>query len=215
MRSAALFALASAFLLLAAGSGVAVAQPIPGFVEDFNDAVGDLGDFGGGADLTNPGTNGVDGSSDGFLRVARATSDKFGTRADSGSLTGDYVTAEITHVRFWLNDVDADQAFEITFLIGTQANLWRFNTPFIPPENSWTQFEVDLRSSANFTQSRGSGTYEDALAVVSRFLFRHDLAPYTQIPNSIAGELGIDKIELVATSAVDPGTWGQIKTLFR
>jgi hypothetical protein len=182
-------------------------------VENF--ASGTAGFGGGSTSYTNPGTGGVDGVGDGFLRIFNTAPSHFGTRVLSGPFTGDYVAANITHVRFWLNDVETDQAFEITFAIGSDLNLWRWNTPFLPPHQTWQQYEVDLRDPGQFTRARGTGTYEEALAGVTRLHLRHDLQPYILSPDGIAGQLGVDKVELASITPVPGGTWGQIKHLFR
>lgn len=207
-----LIVLASVLFVTAVVANPVMGQPTPGFVEEFTSGIGD---FGGQATVTNPGTGGVDGAQDGFLHIAREPAGHLGSRAQTGPLTGDYVTADIGRIRFWLNDVDGDQALEINFLIGNGGNIWRFNTAFLPPDNAWAEFEVDLTNPALWTQLFGSGTFEQALATVNRFNFRHDLAPYQQQPDSIAGEFGVDKVELIAASPVGAGTWGEIKSLFR
>jgi hypothetical protein len=213
MRFGAPLVLASVLLSAAMVTDLAIAQPTPGFVEDFTSGIGD---FGGAATVTNPGTGGVDGAGDGFLHIARATAAQLGARAASGPLTGNYVVGGVERMRFWLNDVDADQDLEINFLIGNTENFWRFNTPFVPPEDAWAEFEVDFTTPSSWTQLFGIGTFEEALQTVNRVLFRHDLAPYTQQPDPIAGEFGVDRIELIgAGHPVDPGTWGEIKSLFR
>jgi hypothetical protein len=150
------------------------------------------------------------------LRIERATAFNFGTRSLSAHFTGDYLAAGITRIRFWLNDVDADQDFAIHFGIGAGAgNFWLYNAAFTPPENAWAEFEVDLTNEALFTQIRGAGTFAEALAGAQNVLFRHDLPPLTDMPDVIAGELGLDQVMLVGTDPVEPGTWGQIKNRFR
>ena len=191
---------------------LAGAQATPGFVEDFTTG---LGGFLGGATYSNPGTGGVDGAADGYLRVTRDFPANFGTRSGP-NYSGDYPAAGITHIKFWLNDVDANQDFAIHLGIGAQfINFWLHRTGFVPPENSWAEFEVDLTDSTQFVQLRGSGSYSAALAAVGTILFRHDVDPIMPEPDAIEGELGIDKIQLIALSPVEERTWGTIKALFR
>jgi hypothetical protein len=190
------------------------AQPTPGHTEDFTTG---LGGFGGGATYSNPGSGGVDGAADGYLRIERLKPLNFGTRSLDPAYTGDYPTAGVTHVRFWLNDVDASQDFTIHFGIGTGlTNFWLHRTGFSPPENSWAEFEVDLTDSTQFVQLREpGGTFTAALSSVGNILFRHDVDPITQDPDDLAGECGIDKIQLLSLSPVESRTWGNIKALFR
>lgn len=197
-----------------AGRGWAVSQPTEGFVENF--ATG-TGEFQGGSARSNPGTGGVDGVGDGFLRVDNDFATNFGTRSGSAAYAGDYFTAGITHIRFWLNDVEGNQAFAIHFGIGaTMLNFWQYDPPFVPPENAWAEFEVDLRDSTAFTLTHGTGgSFAGAIQNASNILFRHDLAPYVAAPDPIAGEIGIDKIRFLGMTPVEPATWGRIKALLR
>jgi hypothetical protein len=189
-----------------------LAQPSAGFVEDFATT---LGEFGGGDSYSNPGTGGVGGATDGFLLVERAKPFHFGTRSFAAAFTGDYLAAGITKIRFALNDVGADQVFAIHFGIGAGGgNFWLYTTAFTPPENAWAEFEVDLTNEALFTRIRGSGTFAEALSGATNILIRHDLPPLTDSPDDIAGELGIDHIQLIGPAPVEPRTWGEIKHLF-
>jgi hypothetical protein len=191
----------------------AAAQPTAGFVENFTSGTGE---FGGGSTYTNPGTGGVGGAGDGYLHIENTGAFNFGTRSLGPNFTGDFLAAGITRIRFWLNDVGADQSFEIHFGIGAGAsNFWLYNTGFAPPENAWAEFEVDLTNEALFTQTRGTGTFAQALSGASNILIRHDLLPLTDTPDAIAGELGLDQVMLVGAAPVEPGTWGRIKAQFR
>jgi hypothetical protein len=189
------------------------AQPTAGFVESFTT---DNGGFGGGAAYSNPGTGGVGGAGDGYLLIERATAFHFGTRSFGTDYMGDYLAAGITRIRFSLNDVGADQDFQIHFGIGAGAgNFWLYTTAFVPPENAWAEFEVDLTNESLFTHIRGSGTFTGALTGVGNILIRHDLPPLTDTPDDLAGELGLDQVMLVGPAPVEPGTWGRIKSHFR
>ena len=189
----------------------AAAEPTPGFVEEFT--VG-TGGFFGGSMVSNPGTGGVDG--DGYLRVSNQSTNNFGTRSGTTDYSGNYLAAGITQVRVWMNDVGGNQAFEMHFAIGNGSlNFWQYNPIFSPPENGWAEFVVDLLDSTQFTQTHGNRSFAAAIQSVSNILFRHDLAPYISTPDQIAGELGIDKIQLVGLIPVEPRTWGGIKSLYR
>jgi len=190
----------------------ALAQPTAGFVEDFTST---LGGFSGGDSYSNPGTGGVGGAADGFLLVEQSTPFHFGTRSTAAAFTGDYLAAGVTRIRIALNDVGADQDFAIHFGIGTvRDNFWLYNTAFTPPEHAWGEFEVDLTNEALFTRIRGSGTFAEALTGATNILIRHDRPPLTDTPDNLAGELGIDHIQLIGPAPVEPRTWGEIKHLF-
>jgi hypothetical protein len=208
-----LAALALAALALAARAGSALAGPTFGFVEDFAPADTTAG-FVGGAQLSNPGTGGVGGAGDGFLRIARPgpLPGNLGCFNAGPDYAGDYIAAGVTNVVFWLNDVETDEPLEIHLGIGTNGNFWQYNTGFSPPENGWARFEVNLADSANFTQtiSFPGGSYTLALQTADRLHWRHDLPPFIQQPDPIVGQAGLDRIFLTnaAGSAVGDGAPG-------
>jgi len=186
--------------------GPAAAQPVNGFVESFTGA-GNLADWDSQALRTNPGTGGVGGVGDGYLRIARTSDAQLGARNVTTTYAGNWLTAGVDRVRFSLNDVDGNQNLEIHFVIGNSGNLWQYDTGFIPPENAWAEFTVDLRDTANFTAIINflDETYSTALQTADRILIRHDNAPYIQTPNSITGEFGLDEIKLQQSLiGVDP-----------
>ena len=43
----------------------------------------------------------------------------------------------------------------------------------------------------------GNGSFEDALGRSDRLLFRHDLAPLDMFPDTIAADVGVDRITVV------------------
>ena len=84
-------------------------------------------------------------------------------------------------------------------------NFWQYNTGLIPAHNAWTPFVVDLTSAAAFTQIiTDGGTFSDALQNVNRILIRHDLAPYTQGPDPIVADVGLDELLLTDGVAAAP-----------
>ena len=208
--SPALFAL---LCTLATAPGVA-ADPTTGFREDWSGT--SLDGWGGGAVYANPGADGADGASDGYLHVSLPFAFNFGARSVGSEYAGNWIGAGIARVRIALNDVGADDPFEIHFCIGNASNFWQYNPGFDPPLHAWQDVDVDLSSAAAFTQIIGSGSFTEALQHVDRVLIRHDLAPYLQSPDDIAGDLGIDRLELIGreTPAL-ASSWGGLKSRYR
>lgn len=184
------------------------ANPVLGFREPFTSTTTS---WSGGTPFSNPGAGGLFGSSDGYLLLESGTAGNFGTASFGTEYSGDWTAAGVTQVRLWLDDVGAAEPFEIHFGIGDgNNNFWQYNVGFIPPLHAWGEFVVDLTSAANFTQTRGPGSFASALQTVDRIRLRHDRAPYLPIPNPpdpIAGDLGIDQILLTdGLVGVDPAT---------
>jgi hypothetical protein len=167
-----------------------------GFVEEFGGAPSVSG-WSSQATLTNPGTGGVGGNGDGFLTIARSVAGNLGAFSTNAAYQGDWTLAGITQIRLWLDDVGADQALEMHVSVGSGANLWQYNTGFLPPNGSWGEFEVDLSLSSAFTQIIGAPlTFAQALSAADRILVRHDTPPFGMTPNTIAGDVGLDHILL-------------------
>jgi hypothetical protein len=187
-----LFPLAS----LAAFVRPAAAAPTIGFVERFPGT--SLQGWAGGAVESNPGTGGLAGAGDGFLRfqTPNGFQHNLGVRSSGTEYLGNWTAAGIKQVRLWLRDVDQDDALEIHFSVGGLANLWQYNVEFLPPTSQWAQFVVDLTSPANWTQIVGTGTFASALAAVEVVHVRHDNAPYVQQPDPLDGDVGLDQILL-------------------
>jgi hypothetical protein len=191
--------------LLALIASIFVVSPawgqVLGFVDDFS-APGTNGWI-SSASNTNPGTGGVGGVGDGYLNVEQSNEFNFGTHNDGPDYAGNWTAAGITHVSFYLNDVNTDEDFSFHFLVtGDESNpsgesTWQYNTGFQPPNGSWQQYVVDLTSGANWTQTRGSASFADVLADVADAHFRHDLPPFFTSPDPIMGDIGIDNIALV------------------
>ncbi len=180
----------------------ATAGPTIGFVESFPGA-GNFAGWDGGALESNPGTGGVGGAGDGFLQIALTDfASRLGAKNEGANYVGDWLAAGADRVRFSLNDVGGDQAFEIHFAIGNVNNFWQCNTGFIPPNGSWSEFTVNLADSANFSQiiSFDGMGYRFALANADRVLIRHDRAPFVQQPDAILGEVGVDDFKIESTT---------------
>jgi hypothetical protein len=218
------FVLASLMLVFAVPA-IAGTGPTAGFIESWT-AVNDLRGWGGGfgtIEFSNPGTGGVLGSNDGYLIVSTLTNGgSLGTYSVGSEYVGDWVAAGIRSVKFWLNDVNVDEALEIHFSIGMEhSNMWQYNQGFDPPHGTWAQYVVDLTDSTKFTRIfSGLGSFEDALRGVTRVHFRHDLSftpvPDPPHPDNVNADVGIDQFELSDASVpTAPLTWGRLKILFR
>lgn len=172
-----------------------------GFVDDFA-GPGTNGWISGNSN-TNPGSGGVGGAGDGYLNIEQIDDFNFGTHNDGPNYAGNWAAAGITHVSFYLNDVNSDEDFSFHFLVtGDEENpsgesTWQYNTGFQPPNGSWQQYVVDLTSDANWTRTRGSASFADVLAAVADAHFRHDLPPFFTSPDAIRGDIGIDNIALL------------------
>jgi len=185
------------------------AAPTLGFIEHWSGT--SLSTWGGGSTYANPGTGGVGGIGDGFLTVSTSIAGNLGTKSSGAEYTGNWVTAGITQVRVWLNDVGATQPLEIHFGIGrdmldASPNFWQYNVGMIPPAQSWGQYVIDL-TSANFTRIQGTGTLADALQNAKTILLRHDVAPYIGTPDAMLGDFGVDHLLLTnGLVGVEPGS---------
>ncbi|MGH7723798.1 MAG: FlgD immunoglobulin-like domain containing protein [Candidatus Eiseniibacteriota bacterium] len=182
----------------------AVAAPVIGSLETFASGTGE---WDGGGLESNPGTGGADGAADGYLHVQSGFQQHLGSRNDGLTYAGDWIAAGADRVRFSLSDVGEDQDLEIHFAIGLTNNLWQYNTGFLPPDGAWAEFEVDLSSASAFTRTIGlaSATFPLALSGATRVLIRHDKAPYTQGPDMIVGEFGIDNVLITSSLVGVPG----------
>ena len=185
--------LACLFLL----AGAALAAPTLGFVENWTGTPL----WGGGASYSNPGSGGVGGASDGFLRFSTphpvSGQRKLGARSFGPEYQGDWLAAGISQVRVWLNDVGVDDPLEMHFSIGVeQTNFWQYDIAFLPPHGQWAEFVVDLSSATNWTQTIGIGTFAAALQAVTAVHVRHDHAPFMQEPDLIDGDVGLDRLLL-------------------
>jgi flagellar hook capping protein FlgD len=169
----------------------------------------DVAGWGGGASNTNPGTGGLDGASDGYLRFSTPNNlmHKLGASSFDLPYAGDWVAAGITQVRLWLNDVGVDDPLEMHFAIGNGVNFWQYNPGFLPPNNQWGMFTVNLSSGANWTRIIGTtGTFTAALQGADRVLVRHDRTPYSQFPDDIDADVGLDDVLLTnGVAGVEPG----------
>ena len=201
-------------LVLSLIAGAAGAAPLVGFVENWNGT--SLDGWTGGSIYTNPGTGGLSGAGDGFLQVSLTSPGHLGTSCSNTEYGGNWISAGVNKVRFYLNDVNNAQSLEIHFGIGNGTNFWQYNTGFVPTFHAWTLFTVDLSSQTGWTRTIGSGTFQAALMAVDRILIRHDRAPFQQTPDFTAGDFGIDQLTLTNDAvAVAPSTWSRLKSLYR
>ena len=171
----------------------------PGFVENFA-APGTAG-WGGSIGASNPGTGGVGGAGDGFLRLAHTFPGNFGTMNVGSNYTGNWAAAGITHVGFALNDIETDQTFSFHVLLsspgGASGTTWQHNLGVNPPNGQWQNFLIDVTDEADWTRTRGALSFAEVRQNVGTFHLRHDLAPYSEFPDTLSGELGIDAITLI------------------
>lgn len=202
------------FALIALASLTCLASPLRaaptiGFVERFPGT--SLAGWDGGAIESNPGTGGLFGAGDGFLvfRTPNGFQHNLGVRATTAPYTGDWLSAGITQVRLWLQDVGTDDPLEIHFSIGGFTNLWQYDAAFLPPSGSWAEFVVDLTNSAGFTPVVGAGFFEDALMTVEVIHVRHDKAPFIQQPDPLDGDVGLDQV-LLTDGLVGVGSRGPV-----
>lgn len=171
---------------------------ILGFEEDFNG--GDTANWGGGSErYTAVSTGGVGGGLDGFLEVANDTgTGNLGGSNSQVEFTGDLISDGVTKFSFWLKDIGDDDDLEIHVGVGEAfANVWFSQDGFLPSESDWEKFSVDIIDSSKWTQTKGSGTFADAISNSNRLVFRHDLSPLESRPDLISGEFGIDRIRVV------------------
>ncbi len=191
--------LAGAFAL----TGTARSNPTLGFVETWPGT--SVQGWGGAASLTNPGTGGVGGAGDGYLRFSTPNGLQHNLGVNSFGLeySGDWTAAGINRVHLWFNDVGADDPLEMHFVMGNGLNLWQYDVGFLPPNGSWAQFVVDLSNAAKWTQIFGTGTFAQALQAVDRVAVRHDKSPFVMAPDPIDADVGLDN--LVLTNALATG----------
>jgi hypothetical protein len=215
MRAPLRYGLAIAVLAISCEAALRLAWPDPavGFLETWPGT--STQNWTGGSSVTNPGTGGVGGAGDGFLLIATTGVGNLGARSNGSPYVGDWKASGITFVRVSINDVGTDEPLEIHFSIGNGLNLWQSTAGFSPPENAWGETTFDLKPE-NFTQIIGTGTFDQALQTVDRIHFRHDHAPFSQTPDPILGNFGIDNLLLGnPQSPTLSRSWGRLKTLYR
>jgi len=194
---------AVALVAFAAASGAPAAEL--GFTTDFNS--GTTEGWGGGSEVYEPlPSGGVGGSDDGYLRVGNETFPGFlGVRSLEPEYTGNLLADGVTGFSFWLRDVGPNDNTEIHVGVGTALiNFWIYTIGFQPPDDGWTEYTVDITSSANWVRIHGSGTFANALQNSDRLLFRHDVAPFGPNPPAIQADFGIDRIKVLP----EPGGLG-------
>ncbi len=170
----------------------------PGFVEDFP-AAGGIAGFMPPFLLDNPGTGGVGGEGDGYLRTTREFAGNLGAATDRAEFNGDLAADGVTGFGVYLNDVGIFDDLEIHVGVGTRfSNFWLYTEGFHPTNGEWTYFEVDLTDETKWTQIHGSGgDFFEAIALSQRLLFRHDLPPFVFDPDPVVGDFGIDRVTVL------------------
>ena len=168
-----------------------------GTVEDFNG--GGAAGFGGGSQsYVHSSTGGVGGVGDGYLTIANTSSGKLGVFTSRAEFTGDLLADGASGFSFWLNDVGNDDPLDIHVSVGANhQNVWQSLNGFLPPENDWEKFSVDVIDESDWVQIIGSGTFADAILNSDRLLFRHDVAPFVRRPAEIDADFAVDRIAVV------------------
>ena len=168
---------------------------IPGFQQDF--AAG-VGGFGGGSTTTHVTSGGVGGAADPYLSISNAIASQLGTFSADGNLVGDLPADGVTGYSFWLRDTGANDNHQIHVAVGQAGvNVWLSIPGFTPPDGSWQQFSVDTTNASQWVRIIGTGTFAAARANSNRLLFRHDLAPFVMLPDTAAGDFGLDRIQVL------------------
>ena len=183
-------------------------------IEEFTG--GDVAGFGGGSNnYAWIASGGVGGVNDGYLHVENYTPWPFAAMTAGPDYTGNWRAANISRVMFHINDVNEcveGRPFEIHVGIGIQhANVWLYREGCIAPCNVWQRCEVDVTDESKWWRATLSGTFEEALQSADRLVFRHDdtsgcpdgepddcLDELGPNRDTIAGDLGIDRIVLLA-----------------
>src|SRR5690349_5933442 len=151
-------------LLVAAPLGLqhvpARANPTVGFVEHWPGSAGTATWFSQDS-VSNPGSGGQLGASDGFLRIKTpgpppGFSTHLGATTSDPTYTGNWLAAGITKVEFWLSDIGSPDPLEMHLGVGNGGNFWLNKTGLIPPSGTWAKFDVDVTDSTNWTQIIGS-----------------------------------------------------------
>ena len=184
------------FLALAIVLALPSAAATPGFVEDFTAGVAGFSSF---SSVTHVASGGVGGVGDGYIEVSNLVATNLGAFSTSTDLTGNLPRSG-TGYSFWLRDTSNDDDHEIHVGIGVGfANFWLNTQAFNPPDGQWQQFSVDLTDPSQWVQiiALVPGTFEDALATSTHLLFRHDTAPFVQLPDLATGEFALDRIEVL------------------
>jgi hypothetical protein len=194
-------AVLAAVALIPALAAAAAAQPVVGFTEDFPTTTGS---WGGGAVFTNPGSGGLGGASDGYLRVETFSPANLGTVGRGAEYVGDWLAAGIGEIRLHLVDAGGTGDLSIHVGLGNGLNFWQLDTGFVPAIGTWTEFVVDLEDSTLWTRTIGGGSFAGALQNVDRVLVRHDLPPFVQTPDPIQGAFGLDHVVLGAGTVGAP-----------
>jgi hypothetical protein len=190
-------AVAAICLVSSASIGFAA---VPGYVIDFNG--GTVDPFFSGAELTWQPTGGAGGAGDGWISVSRSSPGNLGAATNDPNVLGNLPADGVTGYSFWLQDLGSQSPLSIHVLVGDPfVNYWQSNVGFSPVLGAWTEYSIDFSDATQWTQTQGTGTFEDAIASSGRLLFRHDMPPFEHIPDSIQGAFGLDRITVLPEPA--------------
>lgn len=189
--------IATICVISAASAGFAA---VPGYIIDFNG--GSVDPFYSGAELNWQASGGVGGAGDGWISVSRTDLGNLGAATNEPNVLGNLPADGVTGYSFWMQDLGSPGPLSIHVLIGDPfVNFWQSNIAFTPVVGSWTKYSIDFSDPSQWTQTQGSGTFEDAIANSGRLLFRHDLPPYQNNPNPVVGAFGLDRITVLPEPA--------------
>lgn len=169
------------------------------------------------AQLSNPGTGGVDGAGDGFLLIERTPDDFAGPLgvharddAEVQAFLGDYVAAGAVSVTGWFKNF-GDTPIEVHVGIaggqfGGGSRYMSVPGIALPVGGGWV--EGTFMISGNDLQWIGFGdpteTVEQLMTHVGGLVFRHDDSPIESMPPQYVGAFGIDNVKLNGSCVPQP-----------
>jgi hypothetical protein len=164
---------------------------------------GTLSGWGGGSTPQNVATGGPDGVGDRYLQI-RATSGNLGTE-NNEQWAGNYTSAGVTSLRFEVeNQGPTPLALRITvFGLASLTAFTSVDEFVLPAGSGWVTAEFALTEIA-LVRTRGSDSFAQTLAGVTRLLLRNDPDPLSPPgdQNPVTAMLGIDGV----TAVPEPGT---------
>jgi hypothetical protein len=180
--------------------GIALGQ-----LDDFQD--GTVKFWAGGSGSGSPAplnlpNGGPDGMGDRYLQLT-ATNSNLGMN-NTAQWTGNYNTAGVAKIRFFLNNTGANPLHLRLSIFGAGGTFTTTNETVLDPASGWVIVDFVL-DSASLTQTAGFGTLANTLTSVTTVLLRHDPDPISGSgsPNPVTGQLGIDNIRALP----EPSAW--------